>query len=327
MKKQLIMLACMLVASITAFAGTNSKILLQHEGTVKIFNTDQLDKALTDAVKGDTIFLPEATFSGFELTKEVVLRGAGENTVISGDLKIAIAGTPVCTAPLLESLRITGFLYVNKAIKKLHIKKCFFRYFNVNDKIEEALIDRCASWYWNNGGYSLGEFNLSSNIVSMTVINSKVYYIRNNNCNDGAVSFINCYVSNRSYGDGQNFINCIFGSAYSSYSDYTLANATLTNCLYNTNSNSSYNSNIGSTCSHINCYPVDNGQNSLGALTVEELTANKYFGIDGTVVGPYGGNTPFVDNIAPAAPKVSDASIALDLDKKKLNVSLKVTAE
>ena len=62
-------------------------------------------------------------------------------------------------------------------------------------------------------------------------------------------------------------------------------------------------------------------------MTIEELTTNKYFGNEGTIVGPYGGNTPFVDSLAPAAPKVSDSSIALDLDNKKLNVSLKVTAE
>ena len=108
MKKQLIMMACMLMASIAAFAGTNSKILLQHGGGVKVYDNDQMAQAMTDAVKGDTIFLSEGTYSGFELTKEVAIRGIGEKTVISGDLKIAIAGTPVCSFPLLESLRITG---------------------------------------------------------------------------------------------------------------------------------------------------------------------------------------------------------------------------
>ena len=66
MKKQLIMMACMLMASIAAFAGTNSKILLQHEGGVKVYDNNQMTQALADAVKGDTIFLSEGTYSGFE---------------------------------------------------------------------------------------------------------------------------------------------------------------------------------------------------------------------------------------------------------------------
>ena len=57
MKKQLIIMACMLMASIAAFAGTNSKILLQHEGGVKVHDSNQMAKAMADAVKGDTIFL------------------------------------------------------------------------------------------------------------------------------------------------------------------------------------------------------------------------------------------------------------------------------
>ena len=325
MKKQLIMMACMLMASIAAFAGTNSKILLQHEGGVKVYDNNQMTQALADAVKGDTIFLSEGTYSGFELTKEVTIRGSGEKTVISGDLKIAIAGTPVCSVPLLESLRITGYLYINKAINKLHIRKCFFRFFTVNDKIEDALIDRCASLYWSNGTYYYGEFNLSTKIISMTVLNSKVYELYGS-YNTGSVTFVNCIIRGRQGGSGQNYINCILDEAYSNSSSYDLENASLTNCLYNINSGN-YNSRIGTSCQLVNCYAIDNGDNLLQRLTTDELTSNKYFGNDGTIVGPYGGNTPLVDDIAPAAPKVTNPSISLDLENKKLNVSLKVTAE
>lgn len=328
MKKQLIMMACMLMASIAAFAGTNAKILLQHEGGVKVYDSNQMTQALADAVKGDTIFLSEGTYSGFELTKEVTIRGIGEKTVISGDLKIAIAGTPVCSFPLLESLRITGYLYINKAINKLHIRKCFFRYFSVKAAIEDAVIDRCAAQYWDSSynSYSSGEFNLSTYIKSMTVVNSKVYYL-NGNYNAASVNFVNCYLNFYYGGDEQNYINCIFGTSLTSGSSYSIDNATLTNCLYNTTSSSSYNSNISSSCTTINCYAVDNGEKSLGEMTKDDLTTNKYLGNDGTVVGIYGGNTPFVVGMLPAAPKVTDQSISLDLENKKLNVSLKVTAE
>ena len=102
MKKQLIMMACMLMASIAAFAGTNSKILLQHEGGVKVYDSNQMTQALADAVKGDTLFLSEGTFAGFDLTKEVMIRGCGKTTIITGAVKIAIAGNPTfssCAGP------------------------------------------------------------------------------------------------------------------------------------------------------------------------------------------------------------------------------------
>lgn len=326
MKKQLIMLACMLVASIAAFGGTNSKILLQHKGGVKVYDSDQMTQALADAVKGDTIFLPEGTYNGFELTKELTIRGTGEKTAISGDLKIAIEGTPVCSAPLLESLRITGNLNINKAINNLHIRKCFFRYFTVNAAVEDVLIDRCASLYWNSSEakYHIGDFNLSTFIKSMTVVNSRIYCL-NGSYKEASVNFVNCLIRSHKVGNYLNYINCIFGSSYGS--SYTIDNATLTNCLYNITSSSDYNSGIKSSCTTVNCYAIDNGQKSFEGITKDELTANKYFGNDGTIVGPFGGNTPFVDDIAPAVPKVSNPSISLDLDNKLLNVSLKVTAE
>ena len=98
------------------------------------------------------------------------------------------------------------------------------------------------------------------------------------------------------------------------------------NCLYNTNSSLPYNSYVGNSILQ-SCYGVDNGTNLLTDLSKDALLANGYLGNDGTIVGIYGGNTPFVSDMLPAAPKVTDQSISLDLENKKLNVSLKVTAE
>lgn len=317
MKKQLIMLACMLVASITAFAGTNSKILLQHEGTVKLFNTDQLDKALTDAVKGDTIFLPEGTFGGFTLTKEVMVRGCGTSTIISGEVQIAVPDNPTFSMPLLDALKIDNTLTVTQSCKKLHIRKCWITsYIKFNAKSEDVLIDRCS-----NNNSNTRYLSLSSNIISMTVMNSNLYYLYDVGVAANAVTFINCNISHRKSSINlQTFINCIFG-----YGGYYLNNCTLLNCLYNTNSNS--NSLVDSSCTLQSCYGVENGHNPLTDMATSTLLAEGYLGNDGTIVGIYGGNTPYVSGLDPSAPKVTDSTVKLDLDKKKLNVSLKVTAE
>ena len=334
MKKQLIMMACMLMASIAAFAGTNSKILLQHEGGVKVYDSNQMTLALTDAVKGDTLFLSEGTFAGFDLTKEVMIRGCGKTTIITGAVKIAVAGNPTFSAPLLDALKIDNSFTVSQPCNKLHIRKCWITGdISFSAKSEDVLIDRCS-----NNSSNIKKFTISSNIVSMTVMNSEINYLYSNGVTGNVATFINCNILSR-YSEiaNQTFINCIFGyggyfsssSSYgssSSYSSYKLTNCTLLNCLYNTNSSLPYNSYVGNSILQ-SCYGVDNGTNLLTDLSKDALLANGYLGNDGTIVGIYGGNTPFVSDMLPAAPKVTDQSISLDLENKKLNVSLKVTAE
>lgn len=323
MKKQLIMLACMLIASIAAFAGTNSKILLQHDGGVKVYDSNQMAQALADAVKGDTIFLSEGTFAGFDLTKEVMIRGCGTTTIITGAVKIAVAGNPTFSAPLLDALKIDNTVTVSQPCNKLHIRKCWITgNISFSAKSEDVLIDRCSN---NNSNSNL--FKMSSNIVSMTVMNSVICYLYSNGVTGNVVTFINCNIVSRySTISEQTFINCIFGiGGYSSYYLYNLSNCTLLNCLYNTISSDSYNSNVGNSILQ-SCYGVNNSGH-FTSMSKDDLLANGYLGNDGTIVGIYGGNTPFVNDMLPAAPKVTDSSVKLDLDNKKLNVSLKVSAE
>lgn len=320
----------MLVASIAAFAGTNSKILLQHEGGVKVYDSGQMTQAMNDAVKGDTIFLSEGSFGGFDLTKEVMIRGCGTTTIITGAVKIAVAGNPTFSAPLLDALKIASTLTVTQPSKKLHIRKCLITgNISFTAKSEDVLIDRCS-----NNNSSINQFIMSSNIVSMTVMNSNIYYLYSNGVAANAVNFINCNIVSR-YSDitEQTFINCIFGiggyyySSYAStYHTQTLTNCTLLNCLYNTYSYDPFNSNVGNSILQ-SCYGVNNGESSLTGMSKDDLLANGYLGNDGTIVGIYGGNTPYVGYMLPAAPKVTDSTVKLDLENKKLNVSLKVTAE
>ena len=323
MKKQLIIMACMLMASIAAFAGTKAKILLQHEGGVKVYDSNQMTQALADAVKGDTLFLSEGTFAGFDLTKEVMIRGCGKTTIITGAVKIAVAGNPTFSAPLLDALKIDNSLTVSQPCNKLHIRKCWITGdISFSAKSEDVLIDRCS-----NSNSNRKTFTMSSNIVSMTVMNSFIDYLYSNGVTGNVVTFINCNILSR-YSEiaNQTFVNCIFGYGGYYTSHYELNNCTLLNCLYNTYSSQPHNSNVGNSTLQ-SCYGVDNETSLLTGMSKDALLANGYLGNDGTIVGIKGGNTPFVSDMLPAAPKVTDQSISLDLENKKLNVSLKVTAE
>lgn len=256
-----------------------------------------------------------------------MIRGCGTTTIITGAVKIAVAGNPTFSAPLLDALKIDNSFTVSQPCNKLHIRKCWITGdISFSAKSEDVLIDRCS-----NSNSNTKKFTMSSNIVSMTVMNSIIAYLNSSGVTGSVVTFINCNILSR-YSEiaNQTFINCIFGNGgyynYSSYS-YDLNNCTLLNCLYNTYSASSYqNSNVGNSILQ-SCYGVDNGTSLLTGMSKDDLLANGYLGNDGTIVGLYGGNTPYVVDMLPAAPKVTESSVKLDLENKKLNVSLKVTAE
>ena len=88
----------------------------------------------------------------------------------------------------------------------------------------------------------------------------------------------------------------------------------------------------GSKSVNQECYTLtlEEGDANLLNDTIEckfseaELLEKGYVGTDGTVVGIFGGSIPFT--LAPSMPRVTEHSIVVDADKKKLNVTLKVTA-
>ena len=55
------------------------------------------------------------------------------------------------------------------------------------------------------------------------------------------------------------------------------------------------------------------------------LQTNNYLGTDGTVVGIYGGDTPFT--LEPSVPKVTSSDLDLDNENKVLNVTLTVSPQ
>ena len=112
------------------------------------------------------------------------------------------------------------------------------------------------------------------------------------------------------------FENCILASGYEwHYSE-------MTRCLMRS-------TNIQATTITTNCYKENSGGSTfLDETSLEtkyDLASKDYLGTDGTIIGVYGGSTPFT--LDPQVAKVTESSFTVDTTTKKLTVKLKVAAQ
>ena len=145
------------------------------------------------------------------------------------------------------------------------------------------------------------------------------------------------------------FVNCNFYQLYPDYfsgtilnsiiqapyvnSRYTLNSTVIINTIVNT-SNNRYGDNnyfiLGSSSVAQNSYLYNLGSQYVSSSCeckddTYTLQSKAYLGTDGTVVGIYGGDTPFT--LDPTVPKVTNSDIKLDTKTKKLNVKLTVSPQ
>lgn len=312
MKRIITLIACMFSLVMVASAASTEKCLLQHQGSCKIYDGSAIESAIKNAVEGDTIFLTEGNFPGFTISKKITVRGAGQNTRISSDIKISISGTPTLTQTVLEGVNVSGYsVYLSSAMNGVKIKQCRMSNLYTQANNNDVIIDRC---------YISDLLVPTDYIKGMTALNSWIKYSANSTVSKKSnINFINCYVYvvyiDRCSGT---FVNCIVrgGSRY-----YNNAGYEYCDFVYSLLCGSYRFDYIDTTTSSVqNCYE-DSDYTSFDVNTLENLG---YLGNDGTVVGEYGGVNPY--SLELAVPKVTESSIALDAEKKVLNVSLKVSA-
>ena len=88
MKQKMILTVCLAVLGMLGVKAQQSIIALHHEGNVTIFAGAKTQEAMDASVKGDTLYLSEGTFAGFNVTHGIVVLGSGEKTVVSGNITI-----------------------------------------------------------------------------------------------------------------------------------------------------------------------------------------------------------------------------------------------
>lgn len=330
MKKSLLLFACLAMTSISSYAASLSSIMLQHNGSVTMYESDKMSSAISAAVKGDTIYLSEGSFVGdFTINKEITIIGAGQLTIVQGNITIALDNTPTLTAHMLDAIKVPSSynVTVTKAVKNLKIRKCYLYDFRFSANTTDLNVDRC----------NIENFYANNNIKSGNVLNS---YIRNiQGIKDtplNTVNYINCnifyitnwysYSSSYAYCAGT-FINCIINSNSNSSEARAFSNCVFINTAYP----SSFTFSASSSCQ--NCYVGDftmtqytEEKTGMKYHTVDAdwLQGNGYLGFDGTIIGMFGGTIPY--SLVPNVPTVTESKVTVDTSTKKLNVTLKVTA-
>lgn len=349
-KKFLLIAVCIIMMSMTANAISINKALLDHNGTVTLY--DGLQDAINASADGDVIYLTLGTFKGpITISKKITIRGTGETSIIDGDVSISISGTAELTNPILEALTVSGSVTVSSSMSNLYMHKCKINgTLAINSNINGGKIEKCKVGsitfggtidnYYIDRSYITSTLTISSGIKGMTVVNTKLYNLKANSGATGNTTFVNCnilflYAPNFS----GTIINSIIGYSTNSSggSGSSSNNSILSTVLLNTLMYSYDNSvKIGSSSVSQNCYKQSSYiSNSLltnlceCAYTTSQLQTNGYLGTDGTVVGIYGGEPPYseTDMLTPAVPKVTSSSLDLDMEKKELNVKLTVSPQ
>lgn len=341
MTKQLFLTVSLLIVSMAASAVTFNKALLQHNGEVTLFDGNDMQAAVNAAVDGDTIYLTLGTFKPFTINKKITVRGTGTTSIIDGSVSISISGTPKLTSNLLEALKVTGDVTLNNSVSNLMLHKCLITgTVKLNGGVTEGTIKECQIGNISFGAsidnlyvdrcYITSTFTLSSTIKGMTVVNTKLYEIKANSGATNNTTFVNCniyalYTANFA----GTIINSIF-QAPSNASTYTLNSTVILNSVINRNNY--YNNNIdmnlyiGSSSVTQNCYFVIK-KGYIYSTNCDCVPDSNYLGTDGTIVGIYGGDTPYTGILTPSVPKVTSSDLDLDNVNKVLNVKLTVSPQ
>lgn len=319
MKKTILLSVCLFVASLSTFGASLSSIMLQHNGSVTMYESDKMSSAISAAVKGDTIYLSEGSFVGdFTINKEITIIGAGQLTIVQGNITIAIDNTPTLTAHLLDAIKVPSSfnVTVTKAIKNLKIRKCYINQLNCNNSVTDLSLDRCNLYY----------FYPKTNVKSGNLFNCYLYEIWGESGMLNTINYINCSINdiyNYNACFAGTLINSIIKDSYGS----SIKNCSFINTAYPTGFS------FDASSSRQNCYAggftwtsyTEEGTGvSYSTVDSDWLESNNYKGTDGTIIGLFGGSIPY--SLVPNVPTVTESKVSVDTANKKLNVTLKVTA-
>lgn len=309
MKKKMFMMLCLAILGIQVSKAQQSIIALHHEGNVTIFAGSKTQEAMDASVKGDTLYLSEGTFAGFNVTHGIVVLGSGERTILSGD--VTITGNDEkkdLGGYVFGGLNLLHDFVVNDSVNGLRISQCQMNNFTVKDGIHletgEMVMSNVRNIMW-----------ISKNIQGFDVINSEIrgihYYSYGGD--QGVVNFTHCNIG---WHENAENVTGIGKTTYVNCTNHEICSGTYIKCIYSSIWSQANKNNIKLT----SCYYVPGYKNDK-----DSLTAAGYLGNDGTVVGITGGECPFTLELA--TPHIVDHKVDVDNVNRKLTVTLKMAHE
>lgn len=292
-------------------AQTRALATLSHEGQLTFFDkVSALEDAIEAAVDGDIIYLSDGKFGASQQSitiqnKKISIVGNGYNSHIVPNVKFNFAleeSLLTLTAPLLDGVRLEKLEFANtqnnKSIQNVEIKKCMINEISTS-YADNIIIDRCKISYYNGSSYkNVSVYN--SKIDTFGSVNCEIV----ENCNIKTIkSYSPSYITNSLI---ENFDN---GPSKGIYENCIIVNST---------------ESLTSINEFRNCYDLSSELESILddnlECTISDMSP--YVGIDGTVVGIYGGEW-FPYSETPSVPTVDSAKSSVEYDKD--NNQLKVT--
>ena len=322
----------LLLSMILALGFTHAKadvaptVMLSHNGQRTMYMYDQVQQAINAASDGDTIYLSNGSFEPFNVTKRIMVRGTGPETIISGGCTVYIAGQNPLSMPVLDALTFTGNVSVTCANKQLTIRKCQMNDLNFTESdFHDVKLDRCDIQ---------GTLHLTQKVKEFNCFNTKIRTLQPYDYLHGSAYFNHCNIREINDTILATFDNCVlrYCKAWHHNSDYgtCIGGCTLNYCIYrdyysyvdigSTSYNSSTTFLYNPSVTMNNCYSVD-----IRSENVVGYSSSSYLGNDGTMVGCYGGQNPF--RRTPELPRVTKSSVQVDAVNKKLNVTLTLSKE
>ena len=327
-KRKFFTLLFFAVTSMSMMANTHTAIVLLHNGNGTTYDNNQLATAMAAAEHGDSILLSEGAFDvdTLKVDKVVSIIGSGEATVIRGDVHIGIADNPKTSNNMFDAINIKGDVKVVKELRGLKFRKCKMKVFWASSEVTDVKMDRCyistflpvdkikSASFVNCNVANVGfEFSFSTQGAYSSAISST------SKGND--LNFLNCTIDMvcasttggwNVLAEDASFVNCNIGF----FTDYGDENCSFTYSLLG-------NSSVNSSCATHNCYYGDDHSTNY-TFTSEDLAKKGYLGNDGTIVGCFGGSTPYT--LVPSGISVTESELKVDAEKKLLNVTLKISA-
>lgn len=315
------------------FAQSSLIATLSHEGEITPFyGANALKEAHEAAVHGDAITLSSGTFIATDITKAIILRGAGMQldtinqilpTEISGDFTINVADN------VTDKLTIESIYHNHRITVKGTLKEARF----IKNRLKELSCSFATDGALSHCNFIhcmiVGLFKVTSSGTDCIVSNSYIAqfsYLRNST---SAMSFSNSILNGPLYEyDKCSFVNCVLiGSDFNDAYDRLPSNATAYNC-------------VAVNCYGNDCFvniPNTTNTSSTYAAVFKDFTGiyndditfeltdgakTKFLGTDGTQIGIYGGNFPYtpistnprITKCNVAAKSTADGKLSVDIE-------------
>ena len=251
--------------------------LLSHQGKQTAYAADNVQAAVDAAMEGDTIHLAPGRYKDITLNKKVYLHNIGGNVL---SVYLQLPGNPTIDSSLFIGQKFNTHCRCN--LQSIYFTD-FIGFFNVPKEysVGTVIFDKCEI-----GSIDFNNFNVGK----LQANNTHVDNFNNGTASTTESTFTHCKISVWDF----SIINATFSDCtiYNHSGDIlTVDNCTFNYCVYDHKKFS-----FGDKMIISNSY--DMSQDEWDDYK-DNLEAQGFLGIDGTVVGWYGGTNPYDGWIIP----------------------------